>query len=85
MADWYIDPAGNDTTGDGSIGTPYLTISKCHSVGSGGDTVYCRGGTYTTESISSITEGADHHRLHRRNAGFRRSVVTVDHCGGGDD
>lgn len=24
----FVDPAGNDTTGDGSIGNPYLTIAK---------------------------------------------------------
>ena len=28
----YVDPAGNDTTGDGSIGLPYLTITKAYSV-----------------------------------------------------
>jgi len=28
----YVDPAGNDTTGDGSVGDPYLTITKAYSV-----------------------------------------------------
>jgi hypothetical protein len=25
VTDWYVDPAGNDTTGDGTIGLPWLT------------------------------------------------------------
>lgn len=40
MADWYINAdTGNDTTGDGSSGNPWLTISKAHTSASGGDTI----------------------------------------------
>lgn len=39
-ADWYCDYTnGNDTTGDGSSGTPYKTIQKCVDVATGGDTI----------------------------------------------
>lgn len=43
---WYIAPTGNDTTGNGTEGTPYLTVNKCHTVGANGDTVVCAEGTY---------------------------------------
>lgn len=46
MADYYISPSGNDTTGDGSIGNPWFGMSKAWTVVAAGDTVYMRGGTY---------------------------------------
>lgn len=51
MATIYISPTGNDTTGNGTISTPYLTITKSLSVGSAGDTCYCLDGTYTMEEL----------------------------------
>ncbi|MCP4372928.1 MAG: right-handed parallel beta-helix repeat-containing protein [Deltaproteobacteria bacterium] len=45
-ATYYISPTGNNTTGDGSIGTPWATLKKVEASISAGDTVYCRGGTY---------------------------------------
>lgn len=53
-ADLYIAPAGSDTTGNGSIGNPFETITKAQSVASSGDTVYLRGGTYYLDN-SDIT------------------------------
>lgn len=47
MADIYLDlTSGNDTTGDGTYALPYLTLSKCNSVGSDGDTVILIDGTH---------------------------------------
>lgn len=46
-ARWYISPGGNDISGSGAIGAPYFTIIKAWSVVSAGDTIYCRGGTYS--------------------------------------
>src|SRR5260221_4071256 len=43
----YISPTGNDTTGDGTQGNPYLTMTKADSVSSNGDTVIALSGTYT--------------------------------------
>lgn len=31
--DLYVDPAGNDTTGDGTIGNPWLTVQKAWDTG----------------------------------------------------
>ena len=48
----HVATTGNDTTGNGAIGSPYATISKANSMltaGVGG-TIYVRGGTYTMAS-----------------------------------
>lgn len=48
MATWYINAdTGNDTTGDGSSGNPWLTISKAHTEASADDTVVCQDSTAT--------------------------------------
>jgi hypothetical protein len=47
MATYYIATTGNDTTGDGSVGTPWATFSKALDEVSNGDTVVVDGGTYT--------------------------------------
>jgi hypothetical protein len=46
MASKYISPTGNDTTGTGSIGSPWRTLAKLYANLAAGDTGYCRGGTY---------------------------------------
>ena len=49
-ADWYCAAAGDDTTGDGSVGTPYRNPAKALSVASAGDNIYCKNdGTYTAQ------------------------------------
>lgn len=51
MADLYIATTGNDTTGDGSIGNPWLTIDKGFSeLANPGDTLFMRGGTYKSSA-----------------------------------
>ena len=47
MPTYYIDPAGDDGTGDGSSGNPWLTIAHAHTTASGGDTIIVNDGTYT--------------------------------------
>ena len=38
---WFWNTStGNDTTGDGTSGTPYRTFGKCHTVASDGDEIY---------------------------------------------
>ena len=44
---YYIAPSGSDTTGDGSISSPWLTMTKGMAALVGGDCLYARGGTYT--------------------------------------
>lgn len=46
-ATYYISPSGNDTTGNGTTGTPWATLSKAFDEMSGGDTLIVKDGTYT--------------------------------------
>ena len=46
MAAYYVSTIGSDTTGNGSVGSPYRTITKGYSVSNPGDTIFVRGGTY---------------------------------------
>lgn len=46
MADWYVSPSGNDTTGDGSTGNPWKHVHKAIDESSSGDTIICKDGTY---------------------------------------
>lgn len=46
MATYYIATDGNDTTGDGSSATPWLTLTKANTVAVLGDTVIIKAGTY---------------------------------------
>lgn len=44
---YYIDPAGNNTTGDGSIGNPWQTLYKAATtVTTSGDIIHVNAGTY---------------------------------------
>ena len=43
---YYISPAGNDETGDGSFENPWFNIGKAVSVAQAGDVIFCRGGRY---------------------------------------
>ena len=57
----YVATTGNDTTGNGSIGNPYLTIGKANSMltaGAGG-TIYVRGGTYVMASGPVYLKGGN--------------------------
>ena len=48
----YIATTGNDTTGNGTEGSPYLTKQKAHDVASSGDTIQCAAGTYAAETFT---------------------------------
>jgi|GEM_PF-267919 len=43
---YYVANNGNDTTNNGTISQPFLTIQRAQTAVSAGDTVYVRGGTY---------------------------------------
>ena len=45
-ATYYISPAGNDESGDGSFEKPWFNLGKAVSVAQAGDVIYCRGGKY---------------------------------------
>lgn len=56
----YVATTGDDSGGDGSIGSPYLTLEKARNVASAGDTIYLRGGTYwrtNTLTLASTNSG----------------------------
>jgi hypothetical protein len=46
---YYVAKNGNDITGDGTLGNPWLTIQHAVNYASAGDTVYIRAGTYNEE------------------------------------
>jgi hypothetical protein len=55
----YVATTGSDTTGNGTIGNPYLTIGKANSMltaGVGG-TIYVRGGTYNMAAATVYLKG----------------------------
>lgn len=52
MATYYISTSGNDTTGDGSSGLPWLTISKAHSSAASGDTIIVKSSASTYSFVN---------------------------------
>jgi hypothetical protein len=50
---YHVAKTGNDSTGDGSSGSPWLTIQKAANMVSAGDTVYVHVGTY--EEMVTVT------------------------------
>jgi hypothetical protein len=46
----YVTPTGNDTTGNGSAGSPYLTLQRGFDAISPGGTLHVAAGTYTQAS-----------------------------------
>jgi hypothetical protein len=57
MATKYISPTGNDTTGDGSLGNPWKTISKGNTGTTTNDTIYMLPGVYllSSEAAANLT------------------------------
>lgn len=53
----YIATTGNDSTGDGSISSPWRTLQKGIDSITAGDTLYLRGGTYAGGVVKSGTVG----------------------------
>jgi len=53
----YIDEGGNDGTGDGSSGNPYLTPAYAISQASSGDTVFINAGTYNVSAQIELPVG----------------------------
>jgi hypothetical protein len=53
MATFYIDPAGDDSTGDGSSGNPWLNLAKALDSTSTSDTIIVNQGLYLNQSAIS--------------------------------
>ena len=77
----YVAKTGNDGTGDGSFGSPYLTIQKAIDVASSGDKIYVLPGVYseTVDLDKSVTIESDFVRLDSANA---KNTSVID--GNGD-
>jgi hypothetical protein len=54
--EYYVATTGNDTTGDGTIGNPWLTVQKFADQCYPGDICYIRTGTYR-ETITPVRSG----------------------------
>ena len=52
---YYVAPSGNDSN-PGTIDQPFSTILKAHSVVSAGDTIYVRGGVYTSSTTLVLSK-----------------------------
>lgn len=48
---WYVNKGGNDTTGDGSPQTPFLTVNKAYSMAASFDTIHLAPGLYSETVI----------------------------------
>jgi hypothetical protein len=60
MATYYINAdTGNDTTGDGSQGNPWLTLSKANSSSASGDTIFCQNSTSPYSISGTISFSQD--------------------------
>jgi hypothetical protein len=56
VATYYINAStGNDTTGSGTAGSPWLTVSKAHTMASDGDTVVLQSTSSTYNHTSALT------------------------------
>ncbi|HTA88897.1 MAG TPA: right-handed parallel beta-helix repeat-containing protein, partial [Polyangiaceae bacterium] len=59
-ATYYVAPTGNDTSGDGSMGTPWASIGHAQTKAVAGDTVYFRAGKYAyTSGLKTCASGTD--------------------------
>ncbi len=57
---YYIDPLGNDTTGDGSFANPWKTLSHAtQTVNTPGDTIHVNPGTYLETEQCFLSEGVN--------------------------
>ena len=66
----HVDLAGNDTSGDGSMGSPFATIQHAIDLASAGDTVLLHAGTYhEAVSMDSGPSGSEDAPLTIRSAG----------------
>lgn len=52
IAGLFVSPAGNDTTGDGSVGKPYQTIQKAITQSANGGTVILLPGVHSETSVN---------------------------------
>ena len=76
---YYVAPDGNDSN-DGSIGSPFKTITQAHTVVVAGDNIFLRGGVhYYTTKISISKSGASGNRITLQ--AYQNEVPILDFSG----
>lgn len=64
MPTYYVDwAAGDDTTGDGSSGLPWKTLSKAATVVAAGDVVYAKASGSYAEKVSLTASGTEYNPI----------------------
>lgn len=78
-ADVFVSTTGNDTTGDGSQGTPYRTIQHAFDVALDGDTIRVLPGTYNecVRAVRDIGESDKDVAFVAQNFGTQGNSVTI--------
>jgi hypothetical protein len=76
-ATYYVDPNGNDTSGNGASTSPWKSLSvACSKVGSG-NTIYINAGTYTDNNRCNLATGVT-----IQGAGASKVTITSAYAGG---
>jgi hypothetical protein len=75
---YYVAKTGDDGTGDGSLGNPWLTIQKGVNELVAGDTLYIRTGTYDEMVTVTIVGDASHWTTIQN---YNNEVVNIDGTG----
>ncbi len=70
----FVDPSGDDATGDGSAGSPYRTISFAAQQASAGDTLQLSAGTFGADDEIVLGDKA----LQLVGAGVGQTIVTAN-------
>jgi hypothetical protein len=59
LVGYFIAPTGSDSTGTGTEANPWQSIQKFYDRPAvAGDTLYCRGGTYPSNTYTSVMDAA---------------------------
>jgi len=81
-AQLYVATTGNDTTGDGSSGSPWRTIQKCVNTATAGKTCNVAAGTYY-ERVNAVNSGTAGNPITIKGAGITTIVDgSDDHASG---
>ncbi len=83
-ATYYVATNGSDTTGNGSIATPWATINKAALSVSPGDTVYVRGGVYF-QQVGIWTDGTATARVTYQSYPGELAIIDGANLAGGTD
>src|SRR5437016_586929 len=56
-ATYYVAPSGSNSN-PGTLAAPFATLQKAHDIANPGDTIYMRGGTYTSPQVDISRNGS---------------------------